>query len=188
MGRPATDKRDRLIDAAVTRFHRHGAAGSSLALVAADAGIATGNVYYYFRTRDALSTAVIDRWCERVEQHLESHDAADSPIDRIRSFLTHSKERRQGYADFGCPLAALRADFRVASPPMATASGRPLALLCDWLIRQFKLAGEPTDTALRYAEFVLATLQGSYALAHATSDPTLIERAVEELSHWLDRL
>ncbi len=186
LGRPATDKKDRLVEAAMTRFHRHGGARTSLAAVAGDAKVAPGNVYYYFRSKDALAAAVIDRWCERVEAHLAGHEASPDPRDRIRGFLTHSADRRRRYADFGCPLAALRNDFRLASPSLASGSSRPLLLIRDWLAGQFRESGATSDAASRHADFCLATLQGSYALAHVTGDPAVIERTVDELRDWLD--
>ena len=50
MGRPATDKREKLVAAAMDRFHAQGYEGTSLADVAAAAGLSAGNVFYYFRT------------------------------------------------------------------------------------------------------------------------------------------
>src|SRR5260370_39533923 len=53
------NKRERLIVAAKLAFYRQGFSTTSLADVAALAEVPLGNVYYYFRTKDNLVSAVI---------------------------------------------------------------------------------------------------------------------------------
>ena len=175
MGRPATAKKDRLIDAAMVRFHHDGVASSSLATVARDADVPPGNVYYYFQTKDALAEAVIDRWCERVADSLAIHQSHPDPLDRVRSFIASAGDHRQSYTDHGCPLAAL-----------ATHSGRPLDLIRAWLAEQFAVFDPAAATA--QADFCFASLQGSFALAQAADDPTIIAHVVAHLHDWIDGL
>lgn len=64
-GRPAaqpadTGQRDRLVDAAVTLFARHGVAATSIKAIAAEAGVTPALVHYYFRDREALVDAVFE--------------------------------------------------------------------------------------------------------------------------------
>lgn len=187
MGRPATDKKDRLVEAAIRRFHQDGVTASSIAAVANDAGIPPGNVFYYFRSKEALTDAVIERWCARVKDSLDELEAVGDPHERLRNFVASAKRRRQGYADFGCPLAALRNDLRNAPSPISASSGRPLAMLRAWLTTQFLLALDATE-AKGHADFCMASLQGSYALAHATGDPQIISRTVDHLIKWIDNV
>ncbi|MGZ3346649.1 MAG: TetR/AcrR family transcriptional regulator, partial [Caulobacteraceae bacterium] len=56
------DKRDRLVEAAADLAHRRGFRETSLAAIAEAAGVPLGNVYYYFKTKDALAEALIERW------------------------------------------------------------------------------------------------------------------------------
>lgn len=185
MGRPATDKEDRLVDAAMRRFHHHGIAASSLGAIANDAGVAPGNVYYYFRSKEELTDQVIERWCTWVGESLSKLDAVADPRERIRQFVGGAGERRQGYADSGCPLAALRNDLRDALPAIAARSGQPLAMLRDWLTVQFATLPD-ADEARAHADFCLAALQGSYALAHAAGDARIVSHTVDRLLSWID--
>lgn len=187
MGRAATDKKERLVDAAMRRFHRHGVASASLAAVANDASVPPGNVYYYFRSKDALTAAVIDRWCERAGDHLASFDAITDPLEAIRRFLGSASSNRQSYAEFGCPLAALGSDLRHESPMLASGSVRPLILVRDWLEGKFA-AGLGSPCAAQRAEFCLSTLQGSFTLARSTADAGIIARTVDQLLGWVDDL
>lgn len=187
MGRPATDKKQRLVEAAMRRFHHDGVAGSSLAAVAGDAAVPPGNVYYYFRSKDALTEGVIGYWCAWVSDHLERLDADPDPRGRLRAFVAAAGQRRQGYADFGCPLAALTSDLRKAPPALSADSRRPLAILRAWIEAQFaELDG--AGSAGGHADFCLAGLQGSFALAHTTGDPETVSRTVDRMLAWIDTI
>lgn len=64
-GRPAaartdTGQRNRLIEAAVTLFARHGVAATSTKAIAAEAGVTPALVHYYFREREQLLEAVFE--------------------------------------------------------------------------------------------------------------------------------
>ncbi len=63
-GRPAAradaGQRDRLIEAAVTLFARHGVAATSTKAIAAEAGVTPALVHYYFREREQLLEAVFE--------------------------------------------------------------------------------------------------------------------------------
>ena len=67
LGRPrfvaGIDVRERLLDAAVTRFAGEGIAATSTAKIAADAGVTAAMVHYYFTNRDSLLDAVPRNGC-----------------------------------------------------------------------------------------------------------------------------
>jgi TetR/AcrR family transcriptional regulator len=62
IGRPrqstGIDARERLLDAALVLFAEHGAAGTTIAGIAARAGVTPAMVHYYFRDRDHLLDAI----------------------------------------------------------------------------------------------------------------------------------
>lgn len=167
------------------RFHRDGVAGSSLATVANDAGVPPGNVFYYFRSKDALTEGVIESWCAWVRGSLDALETQADPRDRLRSFVANAGERRQGYADLGCPLAALTSDLRNAPSAIIASSGRPFTILRAWLTAQF-VALTDVHSAIGHADFCMASMQGSFALAHATGDPRIVSRTVDRLIEWID--
>jgi TetR/AcrR family transcriptional regulator len=57
---PGTDVRERLLDAAVTRFAQEGVAATSTAKIANDAGVTAAMVHYYFTNRQSLLDAVAE--------------------------------------------------------------------------------------------------------------------------------
>lgn len=184
MGRPPSDKRARLIDAAVIQFQQRGVASSSLADIAQAAEIAPGNVFYHFATKDALARAVIETWCARIEDFLAEFAEIADPWQRLRAFVASSDSRSADYTTFGCPLAALARDL--SGGMLAKEAARPLALQQRWLSDQFGLVGFDPASAAGHANFLLAALQGSYALAVASGDASVITAASTHLRAWLD--
>ncbi len=63
-------RRDELLDAAQRLFTRHGLAQTSVADIAAEAGVAKGSVYRYFESKEALLSALKDRFFERMMQRV----------------------------------------------------------------------------------------------------------------------
>ena len=66
------DKRSRILEAALVVFSRKGVIGTRIADIAAEAGIAYGLVYHYFKNKEeVLSTIFTERWggiTDRLEQ------------------------------------------------------------------------------------------------------------------------
>ena len=83
----AAATREQLLDAAERVFRDHGVTRTSLAEVAAEAGVTRGAVYWHFRDKADLFAAM----CER----------ATSPMDTLAEQARESLQ--------GSPLAALRA-------------------------------------------------------------------------------
>ncbi len=61
MGKPQLDKRTRLIETAMKLAYRNGFRETSLADIAEAAHVPVGNVYYYFKTKEELGEAVVER-------------------------------------------------------------------------------------------------------------------------------
>jgi AcrR family transcriptional regulator len=71
-------------------FIRDGHAGLSLRKVADEAGVAVGNVSYYFETKRALIEAVLcEALADYVEEHIRQFEAdRDSPLDILLNVVT----------------------------------------------------------------------------------------------------
>jgi len=73
--RKVVDKRTAIVDAAVTLFARQGFHGTTVPEIAALAGVATGSIYLYFATKEALVNAA---FVERKRAMLDALLAASS--------------------------------------------------------------------------------------------------------------
>lgn len=187
MGRPATDKRERLVRAARGAFHRRGVAGASLAEVARQAGVPAGNSFYYFRSKDELARAVVEDWCAHLVAVLNELDQQQSdPCSRIHSFLDRAADNRSEYAANGCPIAGLSRDLRLQGGGMGSAIVRAYELQLRWLAHQFQAAGTAEAAATSSAQFLLAGLQGSFVLGHAARSEKIIQGTIDQLKSWLN--
>ena len=74
MSPPPADKRSSLIQSASKLTHQFGFNRTTLAEIAADAGVPLGNVYYYFRTKEAIGEALIEQRVKGVRAQLETLD------------------------------------------------------------------------------------------------------------------
>jgi AcrR family transcriptional regulator len=81
-----TARRDQIIDAATARFAANGFQATGMADVIAASGLSAGAVYRYFRSKDELIEAIVDRVlgraAERFERLLEEGHAPD-PADAV---------------------------------------------------------------------------------------------------------
>jgi AcrR family transcriptional regulator len=81
-----TARRDQIIDAATARFAVNGFQATGMADVIAASGLSAGAVYRYFRSKDDLIEAIVDRVlgraADRFEKLLEEGHAPD-PADAV---------------------------------------------------------------------------------------------------------
>ena len=184
MGRPATDKRERLIAAATDSFHRRGFARTSLADVARVAGIPAGNVFYYFKAKDDLARAVVDLWVERIGGYLAEIEPDADPWVRLDAFIDQAALLREMYVSLGCPMAGLTRDLRRDADTLAVEVPRVYATQFAWVEAQFRAAGFDTAQAMRHARFLLSAYHGAVLLAYTQNDDVMIDEMSKSLKAW----
>jgi TetR/AcrR family transcriptional regulator, transcriptional repressor for nem operon len=180
-------KRDRLIKAAAETFYAAGVEKTTLADIAAAAGIPLGNVYYYFKTKDALVQAVVEAHCAEASAMLAAIDEAhpEGPRERLKTLFGALAQRSDLIARYGCPHGSLcqelgkRAD---GAPAAAELMREPV----DWAERQFAAMGRPDARDL--AMQVIARYQGTALLTSAFRDPGLMEAEARRVAQWIDTL
>jgi TetR/AcrR family transcriptional regulator, transcriptional repressor for nem operon len=86
---PAQSTRDLIIEKADARFYEGGFEATSFGDIAAAVGISRGNFYYYFRTKDEILSAVIDRRLANTRQLLDQWEADGA--DPRKLLLTRSE-------------------------------------------------------------------------------------------------
>src|ERR1700734_257825 len=89
--RPITDKRRRILDAAVRVFARQGFHACRVSDIADEAGVAYGLVYHYFASKDeVLDTLFLERWNVMLEL-IRKVDGEEMPVreklEAIASFI-----------------------------------------------------------------------------------------------------
>lgn len=180
-----SDKRERLLGAARRLIHERGFNQTSLADIAAAADVPLGNVYYYFKTKQALASAVISRQAQdfaQLEQDLAKITEARA---RIEGFLSMLLVNSGQIAAYGCPIGSLCTELNKADSGISNQAEDLLQHQLDWLTEQFAALGKG-DEAQDLATQMLVQLQGASVLAHAFHDQTLLAQQIAQLRNWLN--
>jgi TetR/AcrR family transcriptional regulator, transcriptional repressor for nem operon len=177
-------KRQRLIDAACQVFYAQGVERTTLADVAAAAGIPLGNVYYYFKSKNDLITAVVEARMNEARTMLAWVEAAhDGPRERLKALFAAFAGQSAEIAQYGCPQGSLCAELdKLPGGPGSAAE--LMRVPVDWAERQFAALGraDARDLAIE----VIARYQGCALLASTLREPDLLARESARVAAWLD--
>ena len=100
-------KRERLIEAAQTLFYHQGVNRTTLADIAQQAHVPLGNIYYHFRTKEALVEAVIEAHEQELQSMFAQWVSLSDPCQRLLAFLAASRKQESVLARYGCPHGSL---------------------------------------------------------------------------------
>jgi len=190
----AAATRDQILDAAARLIHLRGYHGTSLDDVLRESGVGKGNFYYYFRSKEDLGFAIIDRVVERfLERTLEPAfvDPTADPLDQVRAFLDRLLEvQRQRNCVGGCPMGNLACELSDVHEGfrqrLADIFERWRVMLATTLERGRESGRLRADLdAASAAGFVVAALEGAILMAKVTKDIAVMEKCVVELKHHL---
>jgi AcrR family transcriptional regulator len=187
MGKPQTDKRTRLVETAMKLAYRDGFRESSLADIAKAARVPVGNVYYYFKTKEELGEAVVERRLEEIRAFSAKMSRLSSPKERLSAFLDSIQRNKGELARAGCPLGGLCAELHKEGGALAKKSAELYSEPMAWIEEQFRAAGHEKASRELAVHFFCA-FQGMAAVAHGSNDPELIVSEVKRLKDWIRTL
>src|SRR5215472_12712469 len=98
MRKAQPDKRTRLIETATKLAYRRGFRETSLADIAEGANVPAGNFYYYFKTKDELGEAVVERRLAEFRAFRDQINRLASPKDRLLAFVDGIQRRKDQLA------------------------------------------------------------------------------------------
>ena len=181
-----TDKRVRLIEAAKVLIHQQGFNLTTLADIAQEADVPLGNVYYYFKTKEAIGEAVIEKRAAEYAEMLAKLDEIANPASRIRAFVDTSVAELELIARYGCPIGGLCQELGKQGGSLADQAAKLLHDILQWSETQFKALGF-ADRAAEYALNLVSNIQGMHLLTHTFKDPKLAKRQTDTLLAWLEQ-
>ena len=181
--------REALSEAALELFYRQGVANTTLADIAEVAGVPTGNVYYHFRTKDALVEAVIDKRIQELESSLVKVDVYEEPVARLKAIIDIYRDRIETEAEaviaYGCPYASLVDDLSKLGSEHLRKAGNLLKLYVDYTRRQFEALDKGAESEDLAFEFI-SRIQGAYVLSRSFGSAAVLARQLERLEAWLE--
>ena len=181
-------KRDCLIEAAQSMFYQQGVTATTLADIAQQAQVPLGNVYYHFRTKEALLEAVIQAHLQELQTLFAQLDRDPDPGQRLLGLLAAERAGEDGLARYGCPYGSLSQELNKEDGQPATTAALLFQAYLDWTATQFRLLGKDEEEAKDLAMDLIASLQGTFVLANSFRSPELLERKLQRLETWLRTL
>jgi TetR/AcrR family transcriptional regulator, transcriptional repressor for nem operon len=179
-----SDKRDRLVEAAMNLAYRQGFRRTSLADIAKEARVPLGNVYYYFKTKEEIGRAVVETHLARVRLLQQRLNTMSSAGDRLCAFVQMTLDNRKILARSGCPIGTLCTELHKDSGVLAKQSSVLFTELLSYLEKQFRALGAQGD-AHGLAVHLLAALEGIAVIAHSLGDPKIVVMEAERLQRWI---
>jgi len=119
--------RDKIVEAALDRFHTLGFNGCGVQEIVDKAGVPKGSFYNYFKAKELLAVEVLKEYADGSRREMLS-DKSVAPIKRIRAhfeFLA-SRYARFGYSK-GCLIGNMAAETSGDMPIVRKALARVLA-------------------------------------------------------------
>lgn len=182
-----TDKRVRLIEAAKVLIHQQGFNLTTLADIAQEADVPLGNVYYYFKTKEAIGIAVIEKRAAEWSERLASWSEISDPLVRLMTLIKYGLESIEVTARFGCPIGGLCQELGKQGGSLSDLAAKLLHDVLQWSEEQFRALGLE-EKAPGLALNLISSIQGMFLLTHTFKDPKLAQRQSEELRAWLESL
>ena len=186
--------RDQILNAAARLMHVQGYQSTSLDDVLRESGVGKGNFYYYFKSKEDLGYAIIDRTTRAFVERSLGPAFADldaDPIAQIDSFLDRVLDaQRQRNCVGGCVMGNLACELSDVHEGFRQRLAEIFdiwrAHLADAMRRGQRRGYLRADAdASRLAQFLVAGLEGAILLSKVTKDITVMEKCVEELKQHL---
>jgi len=182
-----SDIRARLIKAAVDLSYQHGFVSTSLADIAKRAKVPVGNVYYYFKTKEAIANAIIEqRFSELLAAQAELGKLPD-PRERLCNLVSLWLQHQEAVIKFGCPIGTFCTELNKAGGKSAQKASKIFSTLLTWVEEQFGEFLPKAEAQIDAVQFV-SSLEGVTVLANSLKKPALIKMESARLLQWIRSL
>lgn len=184
----------RIVEAARELFWERGYEATSLGDVVKRAKANPGSLYYFFRTKEELLLAVLDRYTELLWPAVmePAFRAVEDPMVRIFAIL---EGYRQGLiaTEFarGCPIGSLSLEVGEALPAAREKIAANFDSWAGWIKKCLEDAGDqlpPETDPAALARFVLTVMEGAMMQARAHHSLEPFDSAIEVLRDYFSRL
>jgi TetR/AcrR family transcriptional repressor of nem operon len=182
----AAGKRERLVAAARQLFHEQGVEKTTLAEIAAAASVPPGNVFYYFKTKDALVSAVLGAYQDAQGTLCHTLDQHRTPRARLKALVRTWAKNGELLAEHGCPIGSLTSELGKREDPLHGQAAAVLSGVVGWAQEQFAAMGRRDARELAVA--LVSAYEGVALLANALKDPSLVATECRRLERWIDSL
>ncbi len=186
--------RDRIIETARQLFLTRGFAGTGIAAILKEAGVRSGSLYYFFKSKDELLVAVLDQYKGLLRPILIDpvEAATNDPIGRVFALL----ESYRGFlletgCRMGCPIGNLALEISDTHDEARDRVRENFDAWCacveGWLVDAGDRLPNDLDRA-ELARFVLTVMEGAQMQAKANKKIKAYEASITQLRHYFEML
>ena len=176
-----SDKRERLIDAAKTMMFRQGFNLTTLADIALAADVPLGNVYYYFKTKEAIGEAVLGFLLDELNGRLAELDLLETPLLRLTAYVDQVIADSEWSLQYGDKLGSLCQELAKQTGVLSDASANLMRHSVKWIEKQLAQLGYNKADAELQANLFMARVQGMCLLATTFND----FQYLQTVSKWI---
>jgi len=188
VGTKGDNCRNQIISIADSLFYEKGFDHTSFTDIADAAGIARGNFYYYYKTKDDILSAVLDRRRVDFSAMLNSWDVDYSePKTRLKHYVLILVKSQTNIRNYGCPMGSLCLELNKLRHALQDDANNMFSIFQTWLETQFKALGHEQD-AVFLAMHIMGRCQGISVLTSAIYNEDYVNREVELLQLWINDL
>jgi TetR/AcrR family transcriptional repressor of nem operon len=171
--------RDRLLDAAETEMRLRGYHAVSFRDLAASLGIKSASVHYYFRQKEDLGIALVERYAERFFEALSDRTAGADNDPRLPAFVAVYRDALLS-ADSMCLCGMLGAESQGLPEAVAEKTAQFFRRNIYWVGEALPRDLSDEDRQQR-AEHIVGALQGAMMLAKTLKNSAVFDRIAEDL-------
>lgn len=179
------DKRDRLVEAADKLIYEQTFHTTTLADIAKEADVPLGNVYYYFKTKDAIMEAVLQKRAAEWRELFSQWEQMPDVKERLTALMHHMVNQSDTLARFGCTVGSLCQELGKQGGSIANGASKLMSDIVTWCKAQFQTLGKDEDASIQLAEQLISNIQGSSLLTLTFKEPGYIKRQTNAMEQWL---
>lgn len=188
MKQQSPNSKERIILAADQLFYVRGYSQTSFSDIAEETGIPRGNFYYYFKTKDEILSAVLERRQNLIEDLLEAcENSSSEPRDQLLYMIDVLVREEDSIIKYGCPLGTLSSELSKSSLTMQQEVKSIFETLRQWIENNLSSAGF-SQRSQHLSMEILSRLQGTTVLANIYQDIEFLRRSAIQHKQWLTEL
>lgn len=168
-----SDKRVRLVKAAKSLLLKKGYNETTLADIAQEADVPLGNVYYYFKTKEAIGQAVIQQHVQDLDACFVNWNQLPHAKDRLKALTESGLQPVEDTVNWGCAIGSLCQELCKSETPLSEASAGLMTKLLDWVATQLKELGKNDQEARATAVKIVSYMQGMALLSNTFKDESI---------------
>lgn len=177
-----------IVDCARKLFYEHGYDGTSFTQIVDATGLFRGNIYHYFKTKDDILEAVVERYLHDYSAMLTQWEREISdPRMRLRAFVDMVSSHKAELVEYGCPIGSLNTELGKERRELQHVARALFDLFQNWLAARFTELGHGKE-ASRLALHLLGRAQGIAVISHVYQDRKFLEREISQLGDWIEQL